>query len=196
MKTVRQSQSPFAAMGESFRSSALEFKKIRTLAACAMLIALNIILDSFSIPIGNLLRIGISFITIALAGMLYGPVASMACGALSDILCAILIPRGTYFPGWTLGALVGGLIYGLVLYGKKVTFLRALLAKGLVNLLVNILLGTLWLSIMYGNAFIAIVGMRIVKNAGALALEAAMIFFVGNLAREVLKRAKKSPAKT
>ncbi|MGI5899118.1 MAG: folate family ECF transporter S component [Christensenellales bacterium] len=196
MKTEKQIQSPFSAMGEAFRSSALEFKKIRTLAACAMLIALNIILDSFSIPVGNLLRIGISFITIALAGMLYGPIASMACAALSDILCAILIPRGAYFPGWTLGALVGGLIYGLVLYGKKVTYLRALLAKGLVNLFVNILLGTLWLSVMYGNAFIAIVGMRIAKNAGALALEAAMIFFVGNLAQEVLRRMKKSPVKT
>ena len=181
---------------EKFRASAAEFKKLKTLVVCAMLIALNLIIDSFSIPIGSFVRIGFAFVTIAMAGMLFGPVASMTCAALSDILAAVLIPRGAYFPGFTITAIVGGLIYGLMLYGKKITFLRALATKGLVNLFANIILNTLWLSVMYGNSFIAIVGMRILKNAAALAFEAAILFFVGMLLHQILLRRGKLPEKT
>ena len=183
-------------IAEKFSASAKEFKKLRTIVVCAMLIALYFIIDSYSISMGSLLRIGFSFITVAMAGMLFGPVASMVCAALGDVLTALLIPRGAYFPGFTLTAIVGGLIYGLMLYGETANLWRALFTKGLVNLFANILLNTLWLSMLYGDSFVAIVGMRIIKNACALVPEALILFLVTALVKTILKRTGNRPNKT
>ena len=42
----------------------------------------------------------------AIAGALYGPVASLLVGALGDIISIMLVPTGAFFPGFTIsGAL-------------------------------------------------------------------------------------------
>ena len=65
--------------------------------------------------------------------------------------------------GFTLTALLTGLIFGLLLYRKPVTVPRVLLASAVVCIALNLLLDTLWLDIMYGNSFIALLPARAVK---------------------------------
>lgn len=58
----------------------------RVLTGVAMFVALNVILNYFNIMIGSTLRIGISFLPIAVCGMLYGPIIGGIAGALGDVI--------------------------------------------------------------------------------------------------------------
>ena len=143
----------------------------------ALLIALNIVLVRFaSLNIGPLLRINFGFITIAIMGILFGPRSAALGAALADFIGAIIFPTGgAYFPGFTLSALVTGFIYGKMLYGQKLSISRIVLSNLLIILIVQLFLNPLWLSIMTGKAFIALISARVIKSFLTLPIESALI---------------------
>lgn len=165
-------------IGEKFRNSAKSLKKPQTLALCGMLLALRIIIGYFSnltLSISPDIKIGFSFLPVAVAGILCGPVASSAIGALGDIFCFLLAPMGAYFPGWTVNGLLVGLIYGIFLYECK-HFVPSLIISELVaGVFVEIMLGSLWLYIQYSKAFWITAGARAVKTLIAIPIEIALI---------------------
>ena len=55
---------------------------------------------------------------------------------------------------------------------------RIFIAEFFVSLLCNILLGTLWLNILYGKAFLAILPMRALKNIILLPINSFMAFAI------------------
>ena len=119
-----------------FTQSAAELKKLRSLTGIAMLVALNVALSFATIPIGSTMKISISFLAIAIMGMLYGPVAAGMSAALGDILSYLLTPgnsMGAYFFGFTLTAFLGGIVYGIAFYSCKVSVPRVIIAKAAVN---------------------------------------------------------------
>lgn len=164
-------------LADSFR----QMKRVRTLAASAMLLSLGAVLDYFgSIYVTAELKISLSFLAIASAGYLFGPASAMLCGGLLDVLMWVIKPAGAYFPGYTLSGVLGGLIYGLCLYrqeGKRLLLLGPL-SKLLVNLLVNILLNTLWSMIFTGKGYLALLAVRVPKNLILWPLEAALLVVV------------------
>ena len=92
-------------------------KKITTkkLVTLALLTALEIVFSRFlSINAWNL-KIGFNFLPIALAALLFGPLAGGLVGALGDFIGAILFPIGAYFPGFTFTAFLTGCCFGLFL---------------------------------------------------------------------------------
>ena len=113
----------------SLKSSWRELKKVKSLAVIAMLLALSVVLGSLTINVSANLKIGFSFLAIALIGYLFGPVAAGLANGVKDILTYVVLPTGAYFPGYTFNNLVSGFIYGAFLYQKKVTLTRAILGK-------------------------------------------------------------------
>ncbi len=127
-------------------------KNIKTLTLMALLTAVEIVLSRFlSISAWNT-KIGFAFIPVVVAAMLLGPYRAGLVAALADFLGAILFPIGAYFPGFTLTAFFMGLIYGLFLY-KEQSFLRIVLAVAVHQLLLSLLLNTLWISVLYGSPY-------------------------------------------
>ena len=130
-----------------------------------MLIALNIAFDLLGLKIYLTpeLRISVGFVCNASVGMLYGPVVGMMTGFCTDVLGFLLSPNNNagYFPGYTLTAIVGGLIYGLTRYKGKPTLGRCIAAKLSVNLLCNIGLNGLWSVIVYQKGFWALLHGRL-----------------------------------
>ena len=127
-------------------------KNIKTLTLMALLTAVEIVLSRFlSISAWNT-KIGFAFIPVVVAAMLLGPYRAGLVAALADFLGAILFPIGVYFPGFTLTAFFMGLIYGLFLY-KEQSFLRIVLAVAVHQLLLSLLLNTLWISVLYGSPY-------------------------------------------
>lgn len=151
-------------------------KNVQTLTISAMLTALAIVLGFFKIPISNLIEIHFSFLPLALVGQLFGPVVSGIVGILSDLGSYVVKPTGPFFPGFTISTMVSGLIYGFVLKGKKITVWRAFLSKFLNTIFVSFLLNPLWLSILYGNGFWAIVAARLPGELVMLPINTAMIY--------------------
>ncbi len=147
-----------------FTQSCEEIRKPRTITACAMFAAVAVILGYFTISLGNYIKIGFSGIPNVLVGCLFGPVAGGCFGGLLDILKYIVNPTGAFFPGFTLNAVLGGVIYGCSYYRNSITLVRVLATKLVVILICNVLLNTLWLSMLYGQAFAVLLPARLMKN--------------------------------
>src|SRR3712207_3367803 len=110
--------------GKLFKDSAAELKKTRSLAISAMLLALACVLGFFSVQVTPTMKIGVSFIPNELVGFLFGPVVGPIFGAVGDIVKYFLKPTGPFFPGFTISAIVGGLIYGCILYKRPLNLFR------------------------------------------------------------------------
>ena len=139
------------------------------------MIALSVVLSKLvSINI-SFLRIGFGFLPIAILAILYGPVWAAAGYTIADLIGAFVFPTGAFFPGFTLSAALTGLIFGLFLYKKDITFVRALAASAAVALFVNLLLNTYWLTFILGKGFGALLASRAVKEIASVPVMALLI---------------------
>ena len=186
---------------KNFAFSAKEFKSIKSVVAAALLIALHTVLAVFvSIQVTPTLRISVSFLANCAIGYMFGPVMGFVCGGLGDLIQFVIKPTGPYFPGWTISAALAGFIYGLFFYGcnMKVAekydeqgqkkgilriidfkfLLRCAAALTIDTLLVNVLLGTYWCSIMYGKGFAFYLSIRFAKNMIQLPINIILTYYV------------------
>lgn len=180
-----------------FVRSLHELKNPRCLAVTALFIALNVTLDLLRIRIQLTpdLRIGIGFVLNASIGMLFGPTVGIMAGFSTDVLGYLVNSGGgAYFPGYTLTAMLAGLIYGLWLYPRKPGRLRSLGAKTCVNLFCNIGLNTIWASMTGGKALMVLLPARALKNLILLPFEIVLLYVVTNLVLKLYERAGLSAA--
>lgn len=140
-------------------------KNLTTITCIALLIALDIILTRFVSINTQFLRIGFGMIPVAIAGAAFGPVWGGVCGAVGDLLGLMIFPSGAFFPGFTLTAALTGVIYGLCMYRRPRKIMYAVLASIIVCIGCNLILDTIWLDIMYGSGFLAILPARAIKCA-------------------------------
>lgn len=165
-------------MKKMLLSSLHELKSTRNVALCGLLAALAIILGMVaSISIGPYIRIGFSGLPNRIVEFLFGPVVGCFFGGALDILKYLLKPEGPFFFGFTFNVMLAGVIYGSILYQKPISVKRIVLAEFLCKALVNCLLNTLWLSILYGQGFLAILPVRILKNAIMLPIDSCILWF-------------------
>lgn len=137
---------------------------VRALTALGLLVAVEIVLSRFcSISAWNM-KIGFGFLPVAVAAVMYGPLSAGIVAALGDFIGAILFPIGPYFPGFTLTAFLTGLIFGLFLY-KKQSASRIFGAVIVNQLILSLLLNTLWISVLYGSPFHTLLPVRITQCA-------------------------------
>lgn len=179
------------SLSEKFRQSAQELKQVRTLTGVAMLLAMSVVISfTASVRVTETIKIGLGYLITALLGMLYGPfTAALAAGA-GDLIKYLLKPDGAYFFGFTLTAMLGGVVYGVFFYREKCTIPRAIASKATVSLLLNCLLNTVWVSWLYGMPFLGALGPRVIKNLMALPFEIVLLYIVLNGMNKVIQRAK------
>lgn len=162
-----------------FADSYREFGKLRTITVAAMFGAISVVLGYFTIEVGSFLKIGFSTISNQFVYYLFGPVVGSVFGGALDILKYLIKPTGAFFPGFTFGAMVGGLIYGSFLYKRPISLRRVLAAELTAAVVCNMLLGTLWLSILYGKGFLALLPMRVVKNLIQWPVNSILFYSIG-----------------
>ena len=162
-----------------FTDSWQEFHQVRTVTVAAMFGALSVVLGYFTLAIGDYIKIGFSTIVNQFVYYLFGPVVGGCFGGALDILKFIIKPTGAFFPGFTIGAVAGGVLYGCFFYKRPITLKRVLAAEFTVALVCNVLLGTLWLSMLYGKGFFALLPMRIFKNLITWPVNSLLFYTVG-----------------
>lgn len=136
----------------------------KTLAMLSLLTAAEIVLSRFcSISAWNV-KIGFGFVPAVAAAMMFGPLQAGIVAALSDFIGAILFPIGAYFPGFTLTAFLGGLVFGLFLH-KKQKAGRILGAVAVNQLILSLLLNTLWIAVLYHAPYGALLMTRAIQCA-------------------------------
>ncbi|MFW5979924.1 MAG: folate family ECF transporter S component [Bacillota bacterium] len=137
------------------------------------LIALAIILTrvlSLRIAIGGVegIRLGFGALPIIFAGIAFGPMAGGIVGALSDVLGFFISPMGAYMPHFTLTSFLTGFIPGLLVFyvfkeNRKFTIL--MLAIGVGQLISSVILVPVFLQMLFGVPFEAVIIPRIVSQA-------------------------------
>ncbi len=172
-----------------WKESYKEIKKVRSIALCALLIALNVAAKALNIQVTQDLKIGFSGVFMGLSGLLVGPFLSGLGGIIADTLGYIVNPTGPYFPGFAINELVIGLIYGFMFYKQKeIKLSRVIIARLLHTILINILLTPIWLNILYGTTFFAIP--RLIKNIVLFPVDVFILYTVLNIGQKIFKRIK------
>lgn len=158
--------------------SSREFKKVSTITTCAMFGAMSVVLGYYTIRVTPNLKIGMGALPNELVDYLFGPVVGSLFGGAMDVIKFMMKPDGGFMPGFTLSAMLAAFIYGLFLYQKPLSLKRMLVAKLLVAVLCNIILGTYWLTLLNGKAFFAILPARIIKNLIQWPVDSLLFFLV------------------
>lgn len=140
--------------------------KIKTMVTVALLIALEVVLTRFCSIQTPYNRIGFGFVPIAICGMMFGPVWAGVAAGISDILGATLFPTvGAYFFGFTISAVLMGVVYGLCFHNRTITWKNVALAVGINGLVVSLFVTTAWISLLYGSPYFTLIPTRILQNA-------------------------------
>lgn len=163
---------------KQFVDSYQEMKQLKTLVITALLIALGIILDQFSVQVTPTIKVGVSFIANQMTALLFGPVVGGLMGGASDILKFMIKPTGSFLIGYTLNAIAGPVIYGIMLYKKPLSFWRILLSKAVVAVLVNLLLGCLWQSMYFGKAYVALLPAKALQQVIQVPVQSLLFFLI------------------
>ena len=166
--------SPFSAA--YWRSAAAQIKKPRMLTLTALFLAMRIVIGMVPIPLGDNLHIFFTFLVNALGSAIYGPLLGLVSGFAADLLGFLLQPSGPFFPGYLLSSMLGSFFYGVFFYRARINGVRVLLAKLVVNLGVNVGLGALWSSMLYGKGYYYYLVKSLIKNIGMLPIETVLLF--------------------
>ena len=131
--------------------------KTKKMVHLALLVALEVVLSRFLSINTPIHKIGFAFIPLALSGMLYGPTAGLAVGAVSDLLGATLYPTGPFFPGFTLTTALKGLVYGLCLKRQNTgRWLPVVISVTFNAVVFSLILNTIWIHIISGTSIPAL----------------------------------------
>lgn len=166
---------PFSAA--YWRDAARELKDIRKLTFAALMIAVCVVLAHIpAIRLPGETQISWGFLARAATAWVCGPVLGMVFGVAEDNLSFFLTGGGgyPYFPGYTLTTVLAMLTYSLFLYRARPTVARIFGAKLLTNIQ-NVLLGSLWSSILNGKAWMAFAPIRALKNLLMLPVQTALL---------------------
>lgn len=140
-----------------------------------LFVSLEVILTRFLSIQTPIVRIGFTFIPIAVSAMMFGGVFSGLSAALADIIGMMIFPSGTYFPGFTLTAFLSGTIYGMFLNNKNINLFRISAAVIATSVLINMGLDTVWLWMLTGKGIMILLPPRIIKGLIMIPVQIIMI---------------------
>ncbi len=87
---------------------------VKDVCTLGLLLAITIILAVFgTFRIGDIIKIPTKFISVFVAGAVFGPVWGGICAALGDLLNAVIAPVGPFLPQITMIEFASGFAYGL-----------------------------------------------------------------------------------
>lgn len=177
-----------------WRSALRELRSPRSLVIAALFIALDIVVASLFIPVGENLRIYFSFFVKALGAMLYGPVVGLLTGFIGDILGYILRPDPPFFPGYMLTSMTSAFLYGLFFYrAPRIGPVRVIVNHTLVVVICNLGMNCLWNAILYGKGYYYYLASSLVKNALLFPLIIVLLLLFLRLMIPILERAGLRP---
>ncbi len=166
-----------------FKDSLKAFKDIKSLILIALLLSFVMISKFIPIPSGfGELGIGFGFLFLGIACMLFGPYPSLLIGVLSDVIGYLIKPDGMFFIGYTIQSMVACFTYALCLHKTYVTFTRCFIARVIVNILCNVIIGSISWAIIsnfnYDQTITYMLTISLPKNLVYLLPQSLVLFIV------------------
>lgn len=157
-----------------------QLPKLDTLSMVTMglLMALQLVISRFAIG-NNFIKFSFTFLIVALLAKWFGPWWGMMTAAVVDVV-GTLMTGGPFFIGFTLSAILGSLIYALFLYRQPASWLRIAAAAVIIAVVVNALLNTLWVTIMYQTPFWSLLPLRLLKQLIVTPIQIVLLYWLLN----------------
>lgn len=157
----------------------------------AMLTALYVVMNRFlSVSAWNI-NFGFAFTATVAAAALFGIHGGMVVGGLGDFIGAMLFPKGAYFPGFTLSAMLIGAVYAVCL--KKGTGFRYIATGAVVSqLLSSLILNSVWVSVLYSSPLKAVIVSRLPQFFAVTLLQLVISPLIVKVSQTVKKELKMS----
>ncbi len=171
-----------------WKESAQTFQSVRCLVTSALLVALSIVISSFYIPVGETHRIYFSFLVLGVCALVCGPEMALTCGFVEDIVGFMIHPAGPFFFGYTISTMLAMLVYALFFFRVRISILRIFLAKLTVNLVVNVLFGSLWSAMLFSKGYLYYLVMGLIKNGAMLVPEVILLIILLQALLPILQR--------
>lgn len=146
----------------------------KMLTITAALVGINLVLNQFTLSLGPLLEIGFAFLPIAVLGFLFGPINAGVASVVADTIGFVLRPAGFFFPGFTLNALLIGILFGWFFHKKEITLGRVAIANLVVTIIISLILTPIWLNIMFGSPLFAMP--RMIKAVLLYPIEVGLLY--------------------
>lgn len=160
-------------------------ERLKIIVTVAVMTALEIVLHRLLSVKTPTLNFHFGFLPVAAVAILYGPVWAGITSALSELIGSLIFPVGAYFPGFTLTALLIGVIFGAFLYRTRYRLWKVFLSCILVNVVCSLGLNTLWLYLLSGKGFWAMMPPRLIKAAVMVPLQIATIPLLHRLLEKI-----------
>ncbi|KAF1303546.1 folate ECF transporter [Enterococcus sp. JM9B] len=153
----------------------------RMIVIMALLIAMMVVLSQVLGISTPLVKITFTFVPEMIMAILFGPFWTAIGAVLADLIGMALFPTGVFFIGFTINALVGGLVYGFYFYKKEITWVRAFLCVLTNTILISLILTPIWLAITANLPLTswAIWSVRIPKVLVMLPIQTILVYLVG-----------------
>jgi ECF transporter S component (folate family) len=169
-------------------SSLSRLRETKVLTFCGMMGALAVILGYVAtIKFGPYIRIGFSGLPNQVVDYLFGPWIGAIFGGAMDIIKWFASGDGNFFPGFTITAMLGAVIYGLFLFNRPLKLTNVILSQLVVKIVCNLILNTLWLNLLYGQAIAAILPGRIISNLVMLPIDTFIMYVMLQVVNKTIK---------
>lgn len=171
---------------EGLQASAQQLRNLKVIVICAMMIAVAVIVDQFSVSYGQYLRFGFSTHVNQVVYMLFGGAVGTVFGGVADVVKYFVKPNGEFQIAFMLNSMLAGLIYGMFYYKRKMTLLNIFIAQATVAIICNIVINTYLLVIFNGLKLEVILPIRIARNLIMVPINSLIFFYIST----ALQRAK------
>ncbi len=159
----------------NFKESTKKMKQVRVLSLGGMLTALQVLSSTFlHFYPSETVKISFSFVFIAIAAYLCGPVISMTVAGLGDFLTWVIHPHGALNPGITLSMMIMGLLFGLFYYNEKISWKRVIAVSLAETVIVELLMKSYFLKLFYALPYFAVVVSRLLGQTIMLVVMVAL----------------------
>lgn|SRR5690554_89676 len=166
----------------------------RTVTNLSLLTAVSIVLTrvfGVVLPLGGFAALRLSFgeIPIMLAGVLFGPLPGAVTGAAADLIGYLVNPHGgPYFPGFTISAILTGLIAGLMMHKRRsYTWQQMGMMVAVNDLITSVFMNTFWLVIMYGLNVWVILPTRLLARLVTIPIYTIILVLIARTYRKLGK---------
>ncbi len=154
---------------------------VKDICILGLILSITVLLAVFgTFRIGDAVKIPTKFISVFVAAATFGPVWGGICGALGDLLNAIIAPVGPWLPQITLIEFLSGFIYGLFFAKREYSandFVVAAILCAFAQLFVDMVLTTAILTFWtkYYSSFTFAFLFRLPAGLVKMALQIAVI---------------------
>ena len=156
------------------------FKKpdVRMIVIIGLMIAFEVVMHRLLGIQTPIVQINFGFVPIIIIAILYGPFYSGLAWGMADVIGTLLFPTGAFFPGFTITAFLSGVIFGIFLFKAKSYITSTVVSVLIVNIFMNMLLNTYWLTVLYQRGFIILLPDRLIKCAITIPVQIIAIYLI------------------